>query len=199
MVVAIGEIGLAISIADHTVSVVLFIKQWVETSKQYGDHVRVMRKHIAIETARLQSFSTFLKQKMPNGTTRFEMLPQLHQAAIIGMIQELEIVFLSYSDIVKKYNVEDLQRGYELESGASLEKLSGGEALTKEEKVKSKYTQKKATIFEKAIWGLFRQKKIDALISALEGWNNKLMNFLLCGMYFLDQPEVWAVTGKDTV
>ena len=115
------------------------------------------------------------------------------------MIQELEIVFLGYSDIIKKYNLEDLQRGYELESYVTSEKLSGGESLANEGKEKSKVAQKKAKIIDKAVWGLFRQKKISDLISTLETWNNKLMNFLLCGIYFLDQPEVWTVNGQETV
>jgi len=193
----ISATALAIAIVDDTVNVVLFLKEWIDKSKRYGDDVRIMRKQVTIESARLQSFSRFLKHKLTSGRTRFEILPEIHQNAIVGMSQELEIVFLSYSAIVKKYRLEDLQRGYELEIGEGTPLV--GEALAKEGLETSKEIQKKATKIDKAVWGLFKRKKLSQLIMNLESWNNKLMNFLLCGIYFLENPDLWTSEGKEIV
>ena len=34
------------------------------------------------------------------------------------------------------------------------------------------------------VWGLFRKKKVEALIAVIEGWNAKLMSLLLRGVSF---------------
>ena len=115
------------------------------------------------------------------------------------MTQELEIVFFSYSETVKKYKIEDLQKGYELEAGPLSKIPSVGEDTAKEGIERSETIQKKTKTVDKAVWGLFKQKRILKLIMALESWNNKLMNLLLCGIYFLDKPDAWIVEDKETV
>ena len=115
------------------------------------------------------------------------------------MTEELEISIFSYSEVIKKYKLEDLQRGYELELGPSFEPLPVGETVAKAAIERSKAIQQKTKKIDKAIWGLFREKKISSLIMTLELWNNKLMNFLLCGIYFLEHPDDWIAEDKETV
>jgi len=195
----IGAVGLAIAAVDTTIKVVLFVRNCVDSAKQYGEDVRMMRKQHASESVRCQMFAHFLKRKMSNGKTRFEMLPKTHQNTIVGMTEELEISIFSYSEVIKKYKLEDLQRGYELEPGPSFEPPLVGETVAKAAIERSKAIQQKTKKIDKAIWGLFREKKISSLIMTLELWNNKLMNFLLCGIYFLEHPDDWIAEDKETV
>ena len=193
----LSELGLAIAIVDDCVSVAFFIKDWVDKAKQFGDDVRIMRKQVATEAARLQSFSSFLKNKTVEDKTRFQMLPETHQAVVVGMIQELEILFFRYSAVIAKYKIEDLQRGYELELGPSADALLNRETLRARGTETTRITQEKAKKIDKAMWGLFKQKNISQVISDLESWNNKLMNFLICGIYFLERPELWHTKTED--
>ena len=197
MSAAVGEISLAIAIVDECVTVVRFIKDLIQEAKNFGDAIRILRKSVAVEAARLHCLSSFLKRKIVDDKTRFQLLPEVHQSVILGMIQELEIIFFRYSIAIAKYNIKDLQRGYELETGPSAEKLSDSETLRAEGVEMGRITQEKAKLIDKATWALFKQKKVSQLVSALESWNNKLMNFLICGIYFLDQPEQWQMKPDE--
>ena len=194
---SVGEVGLAIAIVDQSVRVAFFLRDWVQKVKNFGDDIRIVRKNVAIEAARLQSFSNFLKRKTGDDKTRFLLLPEIHQSVILGMIQELEITFFRYFAAIAKYRIEDLERGYEPEVGPPADKLSDPDALRMESMELSRITQKKAKIVDKATWGLFKQKKVSQLILTLESWNNKLMNFLICGIYFLEQPELWHMKTEE--
>ncbi|KAI5841303.1 hypothetical protein BZA05DRAFT_385302 [Tricharina praecox] len=51
----------------------------------------------------------------------------------------------------------------------------------------------------KAAWGLFKKKNIEVAVQRLEEWNNKLQNFLLCGLCFLDDKKLMELRDGTTM
>ena len=198
---AIGATGLAISILTNGINAVEFLVTWVADSKQYGGDVRVMWTRLVTESARLSALQTFLEEKNPAGKSRFSELSVGGQRAISGMLQELEVLFDSYSNLVKKYKLEELKRSYE--SQMSLETEDGsvrpGFELVSEGKETSKSIQEEAIYVEVAAWGLFRKKKIEDLIQKIETWNDKLQGFLLLGVCFGSGPKMLEKTPQSTL
>ena len=189
---ALGSTGLAISVLTNGQKVIQFLIEWVKTSKQYRDDVRVVQTRLSSQSARLGAFTAFLKQEAAPGSSHYSEMSAIFQRSVSGMIQELELAFDTYQALINKYKIDDLRRGYEAQM--SIED-SDGIAQTKARMVaatkkESETRQKSASYMGAAAWGLFRKKKVVDLIDSVEAWNDKLQNFLLCGLCFGKGPKI---------
>ena len=180
----LGGIGLSITIVDKTIKAIEFIVTTVDDVEHLGEHVPKLKTRLSCECARLQGFRSFLLQENEEGTKRLDELPLVSQDAILGMIQELELLFGSYSMYLEKHNIEELQRGYE--TNVRLEKDL--KKLADKRKEERKEIQERVTQLEATKWALFRKKKITRLIEEIEEWNGRLMGLLLCGFCFGSKP-----------
>ena len=195
---ALGSTGLAISVVTNGQRVLEFLIDWVKSSKQYGEDVRVIHTRLTAESARLQAFVAFLKEQLASGISRYSELSEISQRAISGMVQELELAFDSYMTLVNKYKIEDLQRGYEAHMAivgqvTTSKTAARIKAAGKEE---SEAKQKAASHISVSAWGLFRKQKVLELVSTVESWNDKLQNFLLCGLCFGKGPRIVEVLNQ---
>ena len=183
MVAALAGISFSIAIIDHACNVLTFLNRVIKDTKTFGSDVRSLRTQIVSETARLQAFSAFLKNKTSSGETQFDQLSVLTKRAILGNVQELEILFGQYTALVANYKEEALQRGYELNLGQDPNSDIFGDELVEEGITESKKMQKDANMANVLAWGLFRKKVVE-LAEKLTLWNDKLMKLLLCGLCF---------------
>lgn len=198
----LGGISLSIAIVDNACKVLIFLRSAINDAKAFGSDIRSLRTQIVSETARLQAFSAFLKHKTPNGKTQFNRLSDLTKRAILGNVQELEILFGQYTALVAKYGVEKLERGYELNLRSDPDSDPFGDALAEEGIAESKGMQKEARMGELLAWSLFRKKKVVELADKLTSWNDKLMRLLLCGVCFGEYFTSWHsddVVARDNL
>lgn len=177
-----GVTALAIGILDHAVKIVNFVIEWAQKTRAFGEDVRSMRTRLTTESSQLQTMTSFLREQVGNAT-RFDAFPEVQRQAIFGMIQEIEVLFASYSEIVAKYKIEELQQGYEAKKKLDISKLSLW-PLAKASKEEAKKMYKEASFTKVAAWGLLEKKKVDQLLTSLENWNNKLLRFVICGLTF---------------
>jgi len=177
----LGGISFSVAIIDSACKVLVFFHGVVTDTKAFGSDVRSLRTQIVSETARLQAFSSFLKHKSPGGGSQFDRLPDLTKRAILGNVQELEILFGQYTALVAKYGEEELQRGYELNPGPDPNN-DIFDAVVEEGITESREMQRGAKMVNVIAWGLFRKKRVVELVDKLASWNDKLMNLLLCGL-----------------
>ena len=198
---ALGSTGLAISIVTNGQRVLEFLIDWVKSSKQYGEDIRVIQTRLTAESARLQAFVGFLKQQLAPGISRYSELSEISQRAISGMVQELELAFDSYVTLVNKYKIEDLQRGYEAHMSVVSQEMTSKRAARVKAAGKegSEAKQKAASHISVSAWGLFRKQKVLELISTVESWNDKLQNFLLCGLCFGKGPRIAEVLNQPVL
>jgi len=182
MVDPIGLTSLAIDIIDDGCVVINFIVEWVKNSRSFGDDVRVIRTRLVTESAKLKALTDFLRHESGTGS-RFDDLPISQRTAILGMIRELDVLFTSYHEVIKKHNLGELLKGYTSDATLNVNALFIDEtkAIAKSE---AKATQIGASRVKVVVWGLFEKKKIMRLISSLEWWSDKLMQFMLCGLTF---------------
>ena len=108
----LGGIGLSITIVDKSIKAIEFIIATINDAKTFGEHVLKLKTRLTSECARLYDFSTFLQQEDETGIKRLSTLPLISQDAVVGVIQELELLFWGYSTYLKNHNIEELQRGY---------------------------------------------------------------------------------------
>lgn len=178
----IGEISFGMAVVDHACIVLTFLHSVVKDAKSFGSDVRGLQTQLVSETARLQAFSAFLKEKTSSGGTRFDQLSDLTKRAILGNLQELGILFGQYTALVANGGEEELQRGYELSMVPNSDIF--GNELVEEGIAKSKKVQKKAKVVDVLTWGLFRKERVVELADKLSLWNDRLMQLLLCGLCF---------------
>jgi hypothetical protein len=199
MIDPIGATGLAIAIVDNGVAVLKFIHDWIDDSKHYGEDVRSFKTRLSAEIARLEALSGFLSQTTAEGKSRLEQLSITFQRAAKGMIQELQIKLASYTPLVAKYSIKDLQRGFESTSPSALDTLSVEDTSKLKEagEKDAKERQEKVTILETAAWGLFQKKKISALLFDITKWNDQLQSLLLCSLLFGNGPTVSKKTPVE--
>jgi hypothetical protein len=184
----LGGIGFSITIIDQSIMAIEFIIETVDGARTFGELTLKLKTRLTSECARLCAFNSFLQQENDAGTKRFSTLSSISQDAILGMIQELEILFCAYSDYLEKHNIEEMQRGYS--SNMTLEKDT--KQLVNRRKEEGKEAQDRASRWEAAKWALFEKKRIMALIDQIEKWNNTLWGLLLCGVCLGIEPSFTA-------
>jgi len=107
------------------------------------------------------------------------------------MIQELEILFAAYSAVVVKY---------ELDLGVNdVGTVDGAEEMVRRATLASDQMRLGASWRDKATWGLFKKRNILTVVERLEEWNNKLQNFLLCGLCFLEDKKLMELRDVGTM
>lgn len=187
---ALGIASIGLTLIDDAIRVLQYFRLVLADSKSLGADARKISTQTAVETARLQAFREFLHD--PAGTTtRFELLPQMHQTAVVGMIQELDILFAAYSAVVVKY-------GLDLDVDV-VGRVDVAEEMVRRATLTSTQLQLGASWKAKAAWGLFKKKNIEVAVQRLEEWNNKLQNFLLCGLCFLDDKKLMELRDGTTM
>jgi hypothetical protein len=190
MIDPVGIAAFAIAVIDDGVVVVKFFVDWVKDARHYGEASHAFRVRLLSEVAKLEYFASFMKDRDVNGKSRFSLFPLICQQAVSGLMEELEVNIAAYRDLILKYNIEDLRKSYETHMyGKGGDTFQPSSALVEAGKTKAKETQKKASLRSVAAWGLFRKKKVEALIATIEGWNAKLMTLLLCGVSFGIGPK----------
>lgn len=181
----VGEIGLAIAIVNNSCTVLKIIVKAIKDSKQFGNDLRQIQTHTIAEVARLEALTEFLKQKNSSNEPRFAQFPVLYRKAILGLIQELDILFSAYQILIDKYNLNELNEfEYELSTEDEIALLGFSDNVENPGIAESETRQQRASFPEVAAWGLFRKKKIKKIIAAVTSWNDKLMNLMLCGLCF---------------
>lgn len=181
----VGEIGLAISIVNNSCTVLKFIIKSTKNSKQFGNHLRQIQTHLIAEVARLQALTDFLGQKNSNNEPRLAQFSLLHRRAIIGLIQELDILFSAYWSLIDKYNLNEINEfEYELSTEDEIAILGFSDNIDNLGVAESETRQQRASFAQVAAWGLFRKKNIDKIIAAVTSWNDKLMNLMISGLCF---------------
>jgi hypothetical protein len=191
MVDPVGIAAFAIAVIDDGVVVVKFFVDWVKDARHYGEASHAFRIRLLSEVAKLEYFASFMKDRDVNGKSRFSLFPLICQQAVSGLMEELEVNIAAYRDLILKYNIEDLRKAYDTHmlSGKDDDTFQPPSTLAEAGKTKAKETQKKASLRSVAAWGLFRKKKVEALIATIEGWDAKLMTLLLCGVLFGIGPK----------
>lgn len=185
----VGEIGLAIAIVNNSCTVLKLIIKSVKDSKQFGNDLRQIQNHTIAELARLQALTDFLKQKNSSDEPQLAQFSVLHRRAIIGLIQELDILFSAYRILIDKYNLNELNEfEYELSTEDEIAILGFSDNVENVSLAESEKRQQRASCLEAAEWGLFRKKKIEKIIAAVTSWNDKLMNLMICGLCFGKDP-----------
>jgi len=187
---ALGIASVGLALIDDAIRVLQYFRVVLADSKSFGSDARTISTRITVETARLQAFREFLND-LAGTTTRFELLPQMHQTAVVGMIQELEILFAAYSACLVKY-------GLDLNMDA-VGGVDAGPEMVRRATMASGQVQLGASRKDKATWGLFKKKNIVAVVQRLEEWNNKLQNFLLCGLCFLEDKKLMELRELATM
>jgi hypothetical protein len=174
--------ALAIAVIDDSCVVINFIVEWVKNSKAFGADVRVIRTRWVTECAKLKALTDFLRDGFVTGS-RFDEMPTLQRTAILGMIRELDILFASYYEAIQKHDLGELSKDHISDATLDMDALFIDEtkAIAKSE---AKGIQTGTSRVKIALWGLFEKKKILRLISSLERWNDKLMQFMLCCLTF---------------
>jgi len=100
------------------------------------------------------------------------------------MIEELDMIFNSYTVFIQNHSIEELQKGYELDG--QLETNAGKSA--EQGKQAAKKVQTGASLRAVTKWGLFGKRKLEKLLRHMEEWNTRLQNLLLCGLCFGSEP-----------
>ncbi|KAF7553410.1 hypothetical protein G7Z17_g3647 [Cylindrodendrum hubeiense] len=189
---AIGATGLAIEAVNSSIHVLQFTYQLIADARRFGSDVASLRTRLAVETARLQYLSQYLKEKSDSTTPKFEMLPTSVQSAILGLIQELDIQFAAYSNFVAKHKVAELQGGYarSFEHGLN-------DKLDEKRSIEIESLNIGATITDRFTWGLFEKKRVFRLVDGIKEWNDRLMSLLFCGLCF-GQKSPPTTPAEDT-
>jgi len=199
--IGLGPTSLAITLISDVTKVLQYFLICLRDSKHFGEDVRMISTQINTETARLEAFQEFLKEKTFEDNTRFELLPRPHQAAIVGMVQELEILFGTYRTRLAKYGISELQGDTRIDHLPALDAtpLDDTDELVRRGTMASIAAQQSAPGKEKVSWALFKKKNIFNIVRKLEDWNNKLQSFLLCGLCFLDDAKLLAMKDQSTL
>lgn len=185
----VGEIGLAIAIVNSSCTVLRFIIKSTKNSKQFGNNLRQIQNHLIAEVARLQALTDFLNQKTSSNEPQLARFSVLHRRAIIGLIQELDILFSAYRMLIQKYNLNELEEfEYELSTEDEIAILGFSDNGLNPGIAESETRQQQASFPQVAAWGLFRKKNIEKMIAAVTSWNEKLMNLMICGLCFGKDP-----------
>jgi hypothetical protein len=176
MVDPIGIPALAIAVIDDGIIVLKFIVNWIKDGRHYGEASNAFRTRLLSEVVKLNYFSRFLKESAETGKSRFSTLPLICQQAVSGLMEELEVNIVAYRDLILEYNIEDLRKAYE--SHGSYGKDDGTfqnpSELAQTGKEKAKETQKRASLRSVTVWGLFKKKKVESLITEIEGLECKV-------------------------
>jgi len=199
---ALGGLSLAIQIVDKCVKVVEYFAEKIENTKNLGEHVGKLKTRITCECARLQAFNRFLAQETENGEKKLERLPGITQDAIIGMIQELEMLFWSYSQYVEQQSITELQRGYA--NHKVLEQTP--EQIVEGKKQERKEARERFDWRDAAKWAFSDKKRITNLVQEIEEWNNRMMGLLLVGICYgeplsfsaRERPILYVFSGFDS-
>lgn len=175
----IGAVSLGIQVVDSSITVLGFIHDVVFNSKHYGAHVTALRSRISSETARLDTFLSYLKEKTADGRPQLAIMHVSCQTAVISLIQELEVTFAAFSNYVKHHDIDALRRGYakSIDSNAL-------DAVLDAKLLDLKRTEGHTALLDKVVWSLFQKRKVLRLVNALQGWNDRLMDVLLCNFVF---------------
>jgi hypothetical protein len=181
----LGGIGLSITIVDKSIKAIEFIIGTINDAKTFGEHVLKLKTRLTSECARLYAFSTFLQQENETGIKRLNTLPLISQDAIVGMIQELELLFWGYSTYLENHDIEELQRGYTTSEGLA----EDAKQLADRRKEERKGTQDRVSWWQATKWGLVEKRKVAALVEQIEEWNERLWRLLLCGLCFSTEPS----------
>lgn len=185
----VGEIGLAIAIVNSSCTVLRFIIKSTKNSKQFGNNLRQIQNHLIAEVARLQALTDFLNQKTSSNEPQLARFSVLHRRAIIGLIQELDILFSAYRMLIQKYNLNELEEfEYELSTEDEIAILGFSDNGLNPGIAESETRQQQASFPQVAAWGLFRKKNIEKMIAAVTSWNDRLMNLMICGLCFGKDP-----------
>lgn len=187
--------GLALACISQAVEILRYFHGVIQDSKEFGEDVRQITTRITTESARLSAFREFLENKnFADGKSRFEMLPEPHRLAVSGMVQELLIMFGTYTTILNKFDLRELQAG---RAQFNSDKIADGDMLAQKGREASWELQQHTKLVDKAYWGFFKKKNILNIVAKLEEWNNKLQNFLLCGLCFLDETKLAVASGSE--
>ena len=185
----IGEIGLAITIVNNSCTVLRFIIKSTKDSKQFGNNLRQIQTQMIAEVARLEALTDFLNQRNSSNEPQLPRFSVLHRRAIIGLIQELDILFSAYQIYIDKYKLGELREfEYELSTEDEIAILENSDNVPNPGIAESETRQQRASFPQVAAWGLFRKKNIEKIIAAVTSWNDKLMNLMICGLCFGKDP-----------
>ena len=185
----VGEIGLAISVVNNGCTVLKFIIKSIKDSKQFGNTLRQIQNQTIVEIVRLQALTDFLKQKNSSKEPRLAQFPVLHRRAIMGLIQELDILFSAYWVLIDKYDLNGLDEfEYELSTEDEIARLGFSDNVENPGIAESEARQQQASLLQVAAWGLFRKKNIEKIIAEVASWNDRLMNLMICGLCFGKDP-----------
>ncbi|KAJ3548169.1 hypothetical protein NM208_g1146 [Fusarium decemcellulare] len=170
----VGAVGLGLAAADDAIAVLSFIHDIVVDTKHYGDQIPAVRTRLTYETARLQSFSDYLKRRAPSGVSQFSTLHPASQSAALGLIQELEITFAAYKAYINKHGIDALRKGYSksVEGGMEGLQLQARVGEAAEAKLMS-------SLGQSLRWGIFEKSRVMKLLKKLQDWNDRTMNLLL--------------------
>jgi hypothetical protein len=175
----VGAVALGIQVADSSITVLSFINEVVVNTKHYGDQVTALRSRISAETARVDTFLTYLKNKTPNGQPKLATLHASCQSAVVCLIQELEVTFAAFASYIQQHDIDALRRGYALNiDDDALDKVLDAKLL------EIKRTKGNALRLDRLAWSLFQKRKVLRLVDSLQSWNDSLMNVLLCDAVF---------------
>ena len=174
----LGGTSIGLAAIDSAVKVIQFLRTWAQDAKHMGADVRSFRTRLTCECARLEALSAFLKIE-DGGKRLIETFPNMAQQAVLGMLQELEVLFGQYSTYVADHSIKELQRGYAV---SELRSEMSGLELAQKGGWEGEEIQKRTSFVTKTEWGLLRKRKIGQLIIDIEEWNSRLMSFVQSGL-----------------
>jgi len=157
MVDPMGITALAIAVIDDGCVVVNFIVQWVTGSKAFGADVRAIKTRFVTQSAKLKAINDFLRSGSATGFN-FNEIPVLRRTAILGMVQELEILFASYNQTIQKHDLSELSRGYTRDTTLDVGTLYGDEIKTIA-KHEAKAIQTEAGRIKVVLWASSKRKR----------------------------------------
>jgi hypothetical protein len=192
--IAIGAVGLGISVTDHAIIVLGFIHDVVVDVKRFGDQVSAVRAQVMYEVARLQTISKYLNHQTPDGAYQLYTLDPACQSAVLGLVQELEVIFAAYTACVDKHNIAALRQGY----AKSLEGGLGGLVLDSR-LAEGANAQAASTTRERLRWAIFNKAKITKLLKSLGDWSDRIMNLLLCVVSLGNTAAGSSETGAASI
>ena len=190
----IGVVQLGIQVTESSIIVLRFIHDVVVNTKHYGNRVTALRSRISSETARVDTFLTYLKNKTADGKPKLATLQASCQSAVTHLIQELEATFAAFSSYIRQHDIDALRRGYVINiNDDALDAVLDAKLL------EIKRTKGDTPLLDKLVWSLFQKRKVLELVDALQNWNDRLMNVLLCDVVFGSGSRTWSEIKPESM
>lgn len=173
----VGGVGLGISVIDNSIRVLSLIRDIYIDTQHYGDEVTTVRARITHEIARLHEFSEYLRLHTITGDSHISTLHPSCQSAVIRLIEELDVTFVTYTNHINKYNTDSFRKGY----AKSNEGESSRDAQDSRSQ-EAKDLQATNRLSGRLLWSLFQKRNVLRLLKVLEDWNDRLIKLLLCSI-----------------